>query len=152
MPQLVTTHFGSVDFEPEAVIEFPLGLPAFETETRFLAIEQASTAPVVFLQSLQTPDLVFMTLPAALVVPSYEFAPSAEDLATIGIDPGSPPAPAKILHLVVVTVSEDRRATVNLMAPLLLNWEKRLAIQSLQPWTGYSHQHPLPAPGATPCS
>ena len=40
-----TKDFGVVDYDESAIVHFPAGLPAFESETRFLLIEQAETAP-----------------------------------------------------------------------------------------------------------
>src|ERR1017187_6256055 len=57
MPSLDTKHFGHIVFEPQDAIEFPRGLPGFEDRRRFLAIRQEQTAPLVFLQSLEDPEL-----------------------------------------------------------------------------------------------
>jgi len=153
MPQLETQHLGCIDYEPEHVVVFPAGLPAFEHETRFLVVEQSSTTPVVFLQSLQNPDLVFLTLPAGLVDPGYQLAPASDDLAAIGFEPDQPIEAESLIALAIVTISPDRKATANLMAPVLINRDRRLAVQALQPWSGYSHQHSLPVPaGDSSCS
>jgi flagellar assembly factor FliW len=63
MPVLETNSFGPIPYEPDAVLEFPCGLPAFETRRRFVALRFPHSEPLVFLQSLEDPGLCFITLP-----------------------------------------------------------------------------------------
>ncbi len=153
--QLTTVHFGRVDYTDEQVITFPEGLPAFEQETMFLIIERPATAPVVFLQSLRRPELVFITLPVLLVDPTYRLELAPEDLRALELpDDRQPEIGRQVLCLAIVTVSESRQATANLMAPVVINPKTRRAFQLIQPPGRYSHQHPLQTALATedPCS
>lgn len=144
MPQAETLHFGTLEFEDRAVVEFPRGLPAFEDQRRFVIIEREDTQPLVFLQSLESSNLLFMALPVRAVEPSYQVAPSAEDLEELELDPERVPEEGKdVITLGFVTVWEDRDATINLMAPVVVNAATRRAVQVVQPWSGYSHQHRL---------
>jgi len=149
MPQLETRQFGLLDYLPEAVLEFPAGIPAFEHERRFLPIEQAATRPFVFLQSLATPELMFLTLPALLVEPAYRLDLGPEDLELLGLSAAPQRIDQDVHCLAIVTVQPDGRLTANLLAPVVINPKSRRAVQALQP--GYSPQHPLPD-GEAPCS
>ena len=141
-----TLHFGAIQFIPDQVITFPDGLPAFEQERQFLPIEQPSSAPLIFLQSLSRPDLVFITLPAALVDPAYRLMAAAEDLELLGLPPDRQPDIGEdVLCLAILTVAEGKTPTANLMAPILVNRKTRLALQAIQVDSAYSHQHVLPA-------
>ncbi len=147
MPRVDTVHFGVLDYGEEAVLEFPAGLPAFEEEKRFLAIERPSAAPFVFLQSLSRTDLAFVTLPVRLVDPGYELAVAVEDLEALGLAKDRQPAlDAEVLCLAIVTLVEDRPPTANLMAPVLINLATRRALQAVRCDTAYSHRHPLAGP------
>ncbi len=146
MPQLATANFGDIDYREESVLEFPEGLPAFEQERRFVAIEEQATSPVIFLQSLARADLAFITLPALLVEPGYRPALSAEDLQALGLAAERQPEQgAEVLCLAIITISEGRPPTANLMAPVVVNLRTRRALQAIQSEAGYSHQHPLGA-------
>ena len=146
MPQAETVNFGSLEYDDHAVIEFPRGLPAFENERRFVIIEQDSTRPIVFLQSLSRPDLSFMALPANSVDPGYKLMPASEDLEDLGLASDREPCEGKdVVTLALVTVWDNRDATANLMAPVVVNVTTRHAFQVVQPWSGYSHQHRLGA-------
>ena len=155
MRQLHTAHFGTVEYQEDSVLDFPQGLPAFEDETRFLLIEQPATAPVIFLQSLQSPALAFITLPVLLVDPSYQLAVPAEDLQILALpEDRQPVIGTEVLCLAIATVTPGFPPTANLMAPVVVNLAARRAVQTIQPNVPYSHQQPLFPPGqeATPCS
>lgn len=145
---------GSSSFGPETVIEFPAGLPGFEQETRFLALEQPGTKPLVFLQSLSQPELCFITLPVGAVDPDYRLEVSPEDLRLLELPENrQPQIGTEVLCLVIVSVAEARRPTANLLAPLVVNLRTRRAVQAIAPDTGYSHQYPLSgANQEDPCS
>lgn len=151
MPQIQSPHFGTIDYREEGVLHFPEGLPAFENETRFVVVEPEGTAPVVFLQSLNNLDLTFMTLPASLVEPAYRLDLAVEDLTALGLDPTRQPEEGReVLTLAIVTVDENRVATANLMAPVVVHLGTRRAFQCVLPWSGYAAQHPLQARGGSP--
>jgi flagellar assembly factor FliW len=152
MPFIATTHFGPLDCNPEALIHFPDGLPGFEEERRFVPLEIPEHAPLVFLQSLATPSLCFLTVPVAAVAPDYRLQMAPEELTRIGLDPRRAPAVGRdVLCLAIVTVGEDA-VTANLRAPLVIALEGRRAAQSIQPEGRYSHRQPLEAPEAALCS
>jgi flagellar assembly factor FliW len=148
-----TLHFGLVEYLPEQVIIFPAGLPAFEDERQFIPIEQPASSPVIFLQSLSRPDLVFITLPMTVVHPAYEVMLALEDRTLLELPPESqPPFGEDILCLAIVTVREGQPPTANLMAPVVISRGKQLAVQVIQSGTPYSHQHALAAPVEERCS
>ena len=82
MAQTATRYFGSIDFEPSDVVQFPHGLPAFEEELEFLLLRPPASAPVVFLQSLRRPSLCFLALPIEAIIPDYRLSITREDLET----------------------------------------------------------------------
>jgi flagellar assembly factor FliW len=144
MPEFQTRYFGEIAYLPESVIEFPLGLPGFENERRFLLIEQELNKPIVFLQSLSRPELCFITVPVQGILPGYELTLSAEELHTLDLAENRQPVEGEdAIYLAVVSLAEERAATANLLAPIIINWRKRLAVQSVQADSSYSHQHPL---------
>ncbi|MDP3000043.1 MAG: flagellar assembly protein FliW [Bryobacterales bacterium] len=154
MPEFQTRYFGEIAYLPESVIEYPVGLPGFENERRFLLIEQELNKPLVFLQSLSRPELCFITVPVQGILPDYELTLTAEELHTLELAEDRQPVVGEdVIHLAIVSLAEDRPATANLLAPIVINWRKRLAVQSVQADSSYSHQHPLLARDLEPqCS
>lgn len=143
MPQCLTQHFGIADYQDDSIVEFPAGVPGFERETRFLALELSQHKPVVFLQSLTTPDLCFVTLPILVVEPGYRLYMAAGDVERLGLPGSRPPRIGQdVLCLAILTIKETG-TTANLLAPVVVNLKNRMAVQAVAPDGGYSHQHPL---------
>ena len=144
MPQILTKYFGSMECHDEAIIRLPTGLPAFEEETRFLAIEPVESAPLCFLQSLRQQDLCFLTLPILTIDPAYRLIMTPEDIESLGLEAGRQPLiGAEVDCLAVLVAPENGSPTVNLLAPVVINRHNRVAIQAIRLDSIYSHQHPL---------
>jgi len=143
MTTIQTRYFGAVPEEVGLSIEFPAGLPAFERERRFLAIEHPKTGPLILLQSMTTRDLCFLALPVAAVEPAYRLQMSPEDMKAIGVDESAMSSGDSLAVLAFVVVEPDGRISANLMAPIVVNRENRCAVQSVR-WDGvYAHDHHL---------
>lgn len=141
MAFLETPRFGKVEYGEEAVVEFAEGLPAFEADTRFVLIEPADTAPVVFLQSLVHPELCFTTAPAVCIDRGFRLKAGEAELEAIG------GVAEDLLCLAILTLREDRPATANLMAPVVIHRRTRKGRQVIQYDSGYLFEHPLGGEG-----
>ncbi len=158
MPQAETKQFGTIEYREEEAVEFPIGLPAFEQERKFLPIERPETKPLVFLQSLSHAELCFVTLPLLLVDPTYRLAVSAEDLRILGLTDilnrcAQPEVDRDVRALVIMSVT-DSRPTANLLAPVMINISPpdgapRRGVQAIRFDSQYSHEQIWEGP---PCS
>src|SRR5579871_1889791 len=107
MPVLQTSNFGRISYDSHDAIEFPRGLPGFEDRRSFAALQFPDTAPLVFLQSLDSGDLCFITMPVLAVDPNYRLAVSEEDLAEVGLPAHHQPRIADdVLCLAVLSLGE----------------------------------------------
>lgn len=147
MALLETPQLGTVDYSEETIVEFAEGLPAFETQTRFVLVERTETAPILFLQSLDNAELCFLTVPVQAIQPDYELTSPIEDLRDLGIDATT--QNEDMLCLAILTARADRPPTANLMAPVVIHRHTRRARQVIQTDSQYSFEHPLGAEGAS---
>jgi len=122
-------------------LEFPCGIPAFETQKRFRLIEKL---PLLFLESETNPELSFLVLPVTLIDPDYRLALSEEDRETIGAGDES-----RLLCLAIITAVDDSPPTANLLAPVVANLDIGRAVQAVRSDSVYSHKHPLLPEGAS---
>jgi flagellar assembly factor FliW len=127
-------------------LEFPHGLPAFETQKYFRLIESPKREPLLFLESETNPELSFLMLPVALIDPEYQLALSAEDQEALGAGPKS-----RLRCLAVITAAENLPPTANLLAPVVVNLDSGRAVQAVRSDARYSHKHRLLPEGAA-CS
>ncbi|HEX3745568.1 MAG TPA: flagellar assembly protein FliW [Bryobacteraceae bacterium] len=143
MPETETANFGTISFAPESVFEFPHGLPGFEDRRRFLPVQHAGSAPIVFLQSMEDPSLCFTTLPIWVIDPQYRLHVTEQDLELLGFPPDRQPGiGADVLCLAVLSI-RPAGATANLLAPVVVNLKNYKAVQAVSAESGYSHQHAL---------
>lgn len=146
MPRVSTKCFGKVDYAAEAVFEFPYGIPGFEEETAFLFLERPGAHPLLFMQSIARPELCFILLPILSADPHYKLHLSDEDLAALRLPAGRQPLIGRdVLCAALVCAAGDGRPqpTLNLLAPILVNFNDRIGIQVIQTQSGYSHRYPL---------
>ncbi len=149
MLRCASREFGVIEYDTSTLISFPRGLPGFESERLFVPIEREATKPVLFLQSLVSPDLCFLTLPVEAIDPNYRIALSVDDLNVIGI---AAEADKSLRCLALVCAGEKGSPTVNLLGPLVINPETRQGVQAIRDDSDYSVQHPLfPGPEAPKC-
>jgi flagellar assembly factor FliW len=127
-------------------LQFPHGLPAFETEKQFRLIESQEREPLLLLESETTAGLSFLLLSVAMIDPQYQLALSAEDREALGEGSES-----SLRCLAVITAAEELPPTANLLAPVVVNLESGRAVQAVRSDRAYSHKHPLVPEGAS-CS
>jgi flagellar assembly factor FliW len=152
MPQVFSRNFGTIDYVAGEPFDFPNGLPGFPAEEAFLPVEVPGQLPLLYLQSLRTPDLCFIALPVKCIVAEYELVPNAEDLALIGLRTDAKPGP-EMLCLALVCFGEDGTAAANLRAPIIVNVKKRVGVQVIQSEDRYPFRYPLqPEREVTMCS
>lgn len=146
MPTADTRHFGPLHYEDSSVLIFPVGLPGFDPETRFALVEQPELAPLVYLQSLQSPELCFLAVPAHAIEAGYSVRISAEDLERLDLDSSRQPDPGReVLCLALLCAPENGPVTANLLAPIVVNLASGVAVQAVRADSRYSHQHPIHA-------
>lgn len=141
MPQCETKYFGQIEYLPQAVVEFRKGLFGFEQERQFLLIDRQDLKPLIFLQSLATPGLCFLSLPIRVISPDYQLEMTAEDRDRLALK-RKPEIGRDVACLAIVNLRESG-TVVNLLAPLVIDLETQHAIQAIVSGQGYSHEHPF---------
>lgn len=146
MVQILSQRLGTIHLDETAILHFPAGMPGFEDLNRFALVERPSTAPIVFLQSIDAPEVCFLAAPVKSIDPSYQLALTAEDRTCIGLE-----SEEDVVCLAILSPTDDGRFTANLLAPVVIARTTRRAVQAVRVDSLYSHQHLL-APEETPCS
>jgi len=135
-----TTRFGALEVMPEQVLSFSEGLLGFEDCREFVIIEKGKSGHMRWLQSLEHPELAFVTLETRYLWPDYQPVLSRWELDRVHLD-----SVANAVVLAIVAVPPDLGTmTANLQAPIIVNPDTMEARQVIS--TGPDHQirHPLP--------
>src|ERR1700686_4021199 len=111
-----TALFGPVDADEASAICFPAGLPGFETCRRFTILPHPKQPALIFLQSLDRPELCFLTVPAIWLRSDYQPAIADEDRELLGFPANHQPTSLEVMALAILSLGEDSPPTANLLA------------------------------------
>jgi flagellar assembly factor FliW len=124
--QISTTRFGSVEVPEENLIHFKNGIIGFPRETKFTLIPHGQSTLIAWLQSATTPGLAFPVVSAHGLVGDYPDVPLEPLVDKAGI---AGTGTNEFAVLAVLCASQLTPATVNLLAPLLINADTRQGAQ-----------------------
>ena len=123
--QIKTSRFGTIHAPEERILEFPEGLVGFPGLIRFMVIEDETSAPFRWLQSLDEPDLAYVAVEPKWLLPDYQVDLPPAVAAQFAIA-----GPDEMSVLVLVTIPDDpRQMTANLRGPLVFNAASRKGAQ-----------------------
>jgi len=97
------------------VVEFPSGIPGFESHRRFVLIASADLTPLGCLKSMDSSDVSFLVIDPRLLWLDYDLTLSEFERARLGGGDDDP-----LLWLSIVTITETE-AAANLRAPVVIN-------------------------------
>ncbi len=124
-----TSRFGTVEIDEGKVLHFVKGILGFPNDLRYALLPHKDNSPFFWLQSLDSPDLAFVVINPALIVSDYSFElpEDAERELQLG-------EKDKAEALVIVTFrnrqnGDARSMSANLLGPVVINVDKRLARQ-----------------------
>lgn len=134
-----TTRFGEIEYNADEVIYFPKGILGFEDDVKYLLIKPDLESPFAFLQSIITPELTFVVAEPFSFYHEYEFELAESVKEELEIEKIEDVAIWSIL-----TIPEDfQKATINLLAPIIINVNKRIAKQIVLNESKHSIKSPL---------
>jgi flagellar assembly factor FliW len=122
---------GDVEWDPGCELAFPAGLPGFENERRMIPVEIPSRRPLVYLQSLENPDVCFVCLPVLTIDSDFRLEMSEEEMATLLLpDRCVPEIGADVLCLGLL-IPAGNTVHANLSAPIVINLHNGCGVQCL---------------------
>ena len=123
----IDTRLGRRCIDTDKVVHFPRGLAGFENERDFILLQIRPEAPLLILQSVNTPVV------GLLVADPYSFfdksyAPQVSDaekqlLSIESLDQ------AALLVTVSIPAGAPEKAVLNLTGPIVINFEMRVGLQ-----------------------
>lgn len=125
-------------------LTMPVGPLGFEEYRRFSLLEE-SDGPICWLQSADEPLIALPAIEPFLVYPDYHFVLSDAEAASLKLE-----HPGDAAVLVILTARTDPpTVTANLVAPIVVNRERRLARQIVLTDTDYPMRYPVMTGGQT---
>jgi len=129
MSSLETPHLGPLSWDPACEIILPQGLPGFEEERRMLPVEIPAHRPLVFLQSVASPNVCFAALPAKTICPEFDLRLCDEDRNSLGLAEGDQWEIGTDLLCLAILLPSGRSVESNLASPIVINLHNSVCIQ-----------------------
>jgi flagellar assembly factor FliW len=146
--QIETSRFGTIDVDESSVVDMAGGLIGFPEEEKYVLIRHNPESPFYWLQAVHDPDLAFVIVDPRMFKPDFDVPVGKKLLSEMKVD-----RKEELGLFVIVTIPRDNpeNMTANLLGPLIINSEARLARQLVLDEKHYSHRFPiLKADQATP--
>lgn len=136
-----TSRFGEINIDENLVFTFVEPMVGFESYTKYVLIEHKENSVFKWLQSTEDPELAFpVVLPSSFQI-DYEFEIPDEKAELLELTSAE-----SLIALNVVNIpnSNPQRSTINLLAPVIINANNKLAMQLiLQDDSRYDVKCPL---------
>ena len=132
-----TGRFGQLTISDSDFITIPQGILGFPQYTKYCLVDAADDTLILWLQSVENPDIAFPVLEPKIYKPEYTARLSAAELRELKMDSVNGAAVFSIL-----TIPEDvMQMSANLKAPLVINLKAQVGKQVVLQENEYSIKH-----------
>lgn len=119
--KIETKYLGEMEIDESKIIHFESGLPGFLDEKSFVVLDIPGNNVLQILQSVTTPELAFIVTNPHYFYEDYEFKLEDSIVELLGIKKKE-----EIVVMSILTVRDPfPTSTINLKAPLIINWANK---------------------------
>ena len=123
--ELTTARFGSIDIDDSHIITMRGPILGFENLNRYVLIDKKEEAAFWWLQSVDDGAVVFVVVNPFLIKEDYQPELQEDDVKLLEVEDQ-----ADVLLLGIATINSDPpEISVNVRAPIAVNWKKKLGKQ-----------------------
>ncbi|WP_369354349.1 flagellar assembly protein FliW [Lysinibacillus capsici] len=123
--KIKTKFLGEIEINYDDIVKFNEGLPGFRDEQEFILIPLDVDIPLLILQSVKNAEIGFILAYPFAFKADYAFDISEEDRNDLQIEEEQ-----DVVAYSIVTMNEKfADSTLNLLAPVIININKRLGKQ-----------------------
>jgi flagellar assembly factor FliW len=137
--KLNTDQFGEIEIEANRIVTFTAGIPGFEHLQQFIFLQPELEIPFSFMQSIEDPNISLIVTNPFHFYPDYVCELPYLYINELMI---SQEQDAMIWSVVTIQGSLDK-ATINLLAPIIVNSNQKLGKQIILHGTEYQTKHVL---------
>ena len=135
--EIQSTRFGRMAVDDERVITFPHGLLGFPDHTRFALIQTGEENYFFWLQSVDDPNLAFVVTDPTIFFKEYDVPLREETQQALHL------SDAGFVQTFVICNKVGEWLTGNLLGPIIVNAQNRLAQQVVLTEKKYTTRQPL---------
>lgn len=124
--KLNTTKFGEINIDENLIFDFVEPIIGYDNLRKYVLVEHSENSAFRWLQSVEDSDLAFpVTSPASFNI-DYQFEIPTDKADKIGLN-----SVETLISLNIVTIpaANPRKATINLLAPIIINAATKQGMQ-----------------------
>ncbi|MBU0729642.1 MAG: flagellar assembly protein FliW [Proteobacteria bacterium] len=126
--KISTSRFGELTIDKDKIIIMTSPFLGFPDSTRFILQKHGLSSPFMWFQSVDDPNLAFVVIQSVVVDPSYN--PPVNDHIREELE-ATDVSELELLLILTIPRENPRAMTANLLGPVMINANKRLAKQVL---------------------
>jgi len=135
-----SSRFGTLEIKSDHVITMTRPFLGFPESTSFFLIPHSDNSPLMWIHSLDDPDLAFVVISHTNL--PFSYLPEISTAITRELDTNRDEE-LELLLILTIPRGDTNEITVNLLGPIIINSEKKLARQLVLDAGQYNPCHPL---------
>ncbi len=138
--QIKTTRFGEIIIDDNLIFDFVQPIIGYDKLSKYVLIEHKENSVFKWLQSIEEPSLAFPVSSPALFNIDYQFeipTDTAEKIDLKSVDS------LISLNIVTIPASNPQKATINLLAPIIINAINKQGMQIILSNSNYPVKYSL---------
>ena len=135
--EIETTRFGRMSVDDERIINLPHGLLGFPNHTRYALIQTGQENYFFWLQSIEEPNLAFVVADPSIFFKDYQVPIREETQEELQLND------IAAAQVFVICNKVDEWLTGNLLGPIVVNAQNRLASQVVLTEKKWTTRQPL---------
>lgn len=135
-----TTKFGEICIDENLIFDFTEPIIGYDNLKQFVLVEHSDNSAFKWLQSLEDPDLAFPVTSPAFFDIDYQFEIPTEKAEKLDLN-----SVESLISLNIVTIpsANPRKATINLLAPIIINAANKKGMQIILSNSNYPVKYSL---------
>lgn len=135
-----TEKFGEIDIDENLIFDFVEPIIGYDHLSKYVLVEHTDNSAFKWLQSIEDTTLAFPVSTPAYFDIDYQFEIPTEKADSIGLT-----TVESLISLNIVTIpsANPRKATINLLAPIIINATNKQGMQLILSNSNYPVKQPL---------
>ena len=138
--ELETAKFGKVEIDKKSVFNFVMPIIGFNGLKKYAIIDYKPDSPFKWLQSLEDMELAFPVTLCSFFNIDYQFDIPDEEAEKLGIETADD---VLVFNIANIPSSNPQGATINMLAPIIVNLNNKKAMQIVLKNTEFEVRHKL---------
>jgi len=138
--EIDTVKFGKVEIDKKSIFNFVSPIIGFKDLKKYTIIDYKPDSPFKWLQSMEDMELAFPVTLCSFFGIDYQFDIPDEEAEMLGIESADD---ILVFNIANIPSSNPQGATINMIAPIILNLSNKKAMQLVLKNTNFEVRHKL---------